>query len=676
MGDNSWMWVLAVLLVFAGLAGTVLPALARRAARLCGLAARGLGRWFRPCRAADADRCSACSRRLSFAIDFAAAALGAKRVGATKYAIIGAALGTLTGIFFGLPGLLIGPFAGAVTGELRLARSLAAGGACRHGDVGGTSVRHAREDRARLYDDRHLRSRVVPVKRLVSFVLSAVGSAAFGLAIIGGVLYAHFLRSGPELEVWHRAPLEQEFTAARADDVRTLADYFALEQRLFAELDREVYAHVEREDQVPYIRYARGSRSDPHRWSHDWNRSFELGPAEGAVGAALLLHGLTDSPYSMRSIGEHLAARGYHVVGLRLPGHGTAPSGLLNFTVEDMRAAVDLAVRDLQGRLSPGQPFLIVGYSNGAALAVDYALRQRADPAHWRRPDGLVLISPAIGISRFAAIGTHAHGTVVRAGVRARGLAGHRAWSSIRTSTARSVSTQRVRSSGSRVVCPAKSRSSRSRALLRDFPPVLAFISTVDSTVHVDAVVDALLEHLEPNGHELVLFDINRNASIQPLLVKDPGPLTGRLLAMKTRSFALTVITNVDPHSMQVEEMRSAVGGRAPTERPLGLQWPAGVSSLSHVSLPFPPDDPLYGYEPVGEDGIVRLGRVEVRGENGLLAVPPWVLMRQRSNPFHSYLTERIDEFIERAQRSSDPAAGSPASPAAAPAPAGTRPST
>ena len=39
-------------------------------------------------------------------------------MGATKYAIIGAALGTLTGIFFGLPGLLLGPFAGAVAGEL------------------------------------------------------------------------------------------------------------------------------------------------------------------------------------------------------------------------------------------------------------------------------------------------------------------------------------------------------------------------------------------------------------------------------------------------------------------------------------------------------------------------------------------------------------------------------
>ena len=84
---------------------------------------------------------------LSFAIDFAAAALGAKRVGATKYAIIGAALGTFTGIFFGLPGLLIGPFAGAVTGELlshgRLPQAARAGMATWVGLLFGTLVKIA-----------------------------------------------------------------------------------------------------------------------------------------------------------------------------------------------------------------------------------------------------------------------------------------------------------------------------------------------------------------------------------------------------------------------------------------------------------------------------------------------------------------------------------------------------
>lgn len=55
---------------------------------------------------------------LAVAIDFIAGMLGAKRVGASRLAVVGAAVGTIVGIFFGIPGLLIGPFAGALIGEL------------------------------------------------------------------------------------------------------------------------------------------------------------------------------------------------------------------------------------------------------------------------------------------------------------------------------------------------------------------------------------------------------------------------------------------------------------------------------------------------------------------------------------------------------------------------------
>ncbi|HEX9208739.1 MAG TPA: DUF456 domain-containing protein, partial [Steroidobacteraceae bacterium] len=54
----------------------------------------------------------------SFVVDFTATALGARRVGATKLAIVGAALGTLAGLFLGIPGLILGPFVGAVAGEM------------------------------------------------------------------------------------------------------------------------------------------------------------------------------------------------------------------------------------------------------------------------------------------------------------------------------------------------------------------------------------------------------------------------------------------------------------------------------------------------------------------------------------------------------------------------------
>jgi hypothetical protein len=167
--------------------------------------------------------------------------------------------------------------------------------------------------------------------------------------------------------------------------------------------------------------------------------------------------------------------------------------------------------------------------------------------------------------------------------------------------------------------------------------------------VRAEAVTDALLDHLAPDGHELVLFDVNRYADVQPLLVSDAGPLTARLRARTERPYALTVITNASAESLQVVEQRAPARSDDVTQRELDLAWPPMTFSLSHVALPFPPDDPLYGYEVTERTRHVQLGRIEIRGENGVLNVPMWALTRQRSNPFHAYLLERIDGFTDAA---------------------------
>ena len=61
-------------------------------------------------------------------MDFVAAALGVKRLGASPRAMAGATIGSLLGLFLGLPGLIVGPFAGAVVGELTMHRDLARAG--------------------------------------------------------------------------------------------------------------------------------------------------------------------------------------------------------------------------------------------------------------------------------------------------------------------------------------------------------------------------------------------------------------------------------------------------------------------------------------------------------------------------------------------------------------------
>ncbi len=408
--------------------------------------------------------------------------------------------------------------------------------------------------------------------------------------LIALAAYWHFLRSGPEPRVWHETLLD-DFTAADVATITTLEDYRKFEDGLFADLREQVYGRIEPRDRGAFNRYSAGSRSDPGIWPVDWNRSFHLEPAPAAGaprGVALLLHGLTDAPYSLRSIGEHLAAVGFEVVGLRLPGHGTTPSGLVTFRVEDMQAAVRMAMMDLGRKAGAAQPIYMVGYSNGAALAVDYTLLALEDAA-LPKPAGLVLISPAIGISRFAAIAQ------LRTGLSSVPGFERAAWQVIQAefdpykynsfSFNAAGETHRLTTRVSkRVLELAKGRT------VEGFPPVLAFLSTVDSTVRAEAVVDALLEHLAPGSHELVLFDVNRYSMVQELLVNDPGPLTQRLLTMPQRTFGLTVITNQSPDTLQVKELRAPVGSGEQSVRPLELAWPRTVFSLSHVALPFPPD--------------------------------------------------------------------------------------
>ena len=376
----------------------------------------------------------------------------------------------------------------------------------------------------------------------------------------------------------------------------------------------------------PHNRFNPGSLSDPNVWDFNWNRTFVLQPAGDAIGGVLLLHGLTDSPYSLRSFGRALATRGYRVVGLRLPGHGTAPSGLLTFEAADLEAATQLAMRDLRASLGAAKPIHMIGYSNGAALAVSYALDARADPT-LPQPAGLVLLSPAISITRLAAIGR------IRTGLSDLQGFGRAAWQQIELE----VDPYKYQSFSFNAAGVTQSFTSRltrrlaasaSEGPLRGIPPILTFLSTVDSTVHASAVIDSLLDRLAPDGHELVLFDVNRLSVVQPMLIADPAPLTRRLLAQTQRPFALTLISNASSQTLQVLERRSPALGAQTTERPLDLAWPRNVFSLSRGIAVSARRSALWlrraGVEPSHTTGQARdTGQEERRAERPELDADP-----------------------------------------------------
>ena len=504
---------------------------------------------------------------------------------------------------------------------------------------------------------------MAPFRLLGKGVLRLVFYGILGvvIAVLGGYI-AWSARRGPVLEPWHTAKLADEFRAGDADRIKTLDDYRALEDRLFATLRREVYDQAPPEKRRRLDRFAAGSLSDPGAGPDNANRTYELA-APGARAAALLVHGLTDSPYVLRRLGERLHAEGVWVVGLRLPGHGTAPVALTRVQWQDWAAAVRLAARDLRAKAGADAPLYLVGFSTGAALSVEYALA-RLEGEDLPEPAGIVLLSPAIGVDALAPVST------AQEWLSHLPRLGKLAWLDLVPEIDPYKYASFATNAGSQIYKVTKRIGERVERLgaagpIRGFPRTLVFQSVADSTVSARAVVRAFLQHLAPEGHALVAFDVNRRAEASSLLKPGVRLPAEQLLTETGLPFDVTLLTNAGPDSQTLVARRRAAGRTEVVDEPTGLEWPAGIISLSHLALPVPPDDPVYGATRPERLTRIYLGRVELLGENGLLAVPISMLLRLRFNPFYGYLEGRTLEFLNL--RPAVP-------PATATAPAGTPP--
>jgi alpha-beta hydrolase superfamily lysophospholipase len=476
----------------------------------------------------------------------------------------------------------------------------------------------------------------------VKHTLKALGYGITGGVAVMIVVLVLQLERRPDLKIWHTVELDAEFTA---DGAKNFEDYLSTEARLFKQLDESVYSRIEPQDRRLINRFHRGSLSDPDRWSPNWNRTFELSGKAPKAGI-LLLHGMSDSPYSLRSLGQRLHGAGAWVVGLRLPGHGTAPSGLVGVKWQDMAAAVRVSMDHLRDKVGD-RPVYIVGYSNGGALAVYYAisaLENNALPS----VDGMVLLSPAIGVTPLAAFAVWQ----ARLG-RLLGLQ-KLAWTDILPEYDPFKYNSFAVNAGDQVYrltaeIQSKMKTLGDKKALERFPPVLAFQSAVDATVSTQALIDGLLGQLSPDGHELVIFDINRLSEIEQILGKDPLKSIEASLDHPGLTFTMSFVTNDSEKSRRVVVRRKRPGDNEIAEMSMGLMWPQGVYSLSHVALPFSPNDPLYGGPAAGNSPGIKLGDLALRGERGMLQIPAAAMLRLRWNPFYPYMERRLLEFVRLA---------------------------
>jgi alpha-beta hydrolase superfamily lysophospholipase len=491
-----------------------------------------------------------------------------------------------------------------------------------------------------------VRERVVKIVRRAAVLVAVVAITLLAVRIWDA-------QRGPPLEPWHTfAPTE---LGAEELDEADWAAYLAAEQAAFDQVQAEVTAELDAAERVPINRYFEGSPVFPGNFAQDWNRSYVIGPDGPPVGAVVLLHGLTDAPYSQRHIAAAYARHGFVAIVPRLPAHGTVPAALTEVEWEDWMAATRLAVREARARVGADLPLHLVGFSNGGALATKYALDAIEDPA-LARPDRLVLISPMIGITAFA---------------RFAGFAGlpavlpkfaKAAWLGIMPEfnpfKYNSFPVNGARQSWrlAQVLQEQISRLAR-EGRLSELPPVLTFQSVVDFTVSTRAIITSLYARLPENGSELVLFDMNRSAKLGPLLSTAADTVLTRILPPPPRRFRTVVITNAGGGDEVAERVVEA-GADTEQVRPLGLVYPLGVFSLSHVALPFPPEDGLYGSDPDPADDFgITLGTIAARGERGALIVSLDSLLRMSSNPFFSYMLGRVEEDLAAPQAAAAPAA-------------------
>jgi len=456
----------------------------------------------------------------------------------------------------------------------------------------------------------------------------------------------------PELRPWHTLELNHEFEASM-EAAYDWNRYLEQEQKLFDELDAYKQDVIMPSIQLASSRYIAGGNWFERRQAHNWNRSYKL-DASNPAGVALVVHGLSDSPYSLKNIAQALNRNGIIVYGLRLPGHGTLPSSLDDVVWQDWLAAVRVAEQHIHQQHA-GLPYFYLGYSTGAALGVKMTLDAVSQGR--KTPDQLFLISPALGVSQLARLANLqrilSHLEAFR---KARWVDVLPEYDPYKYNSFTKNAGRQISRLISQVY--ADIDQLKTAGITTQLPRIISFQSLVDATVSTTDLVNKLYAAINNENSELVLFDVNQMSYYKELITYKPEAVIEALNNLPNSDFRLTLITNQNDSTPAVTEVSWPNSTEQVTERPLALAWPEDIYSLSHTSLPFPADDPVYGYDVKDTDGndVLTLGNLSIRGEQGVLTVPAGKLLRLRSNPFYSYIEKRItDAALQHIQAQTKP---------------------
>lgn len=441
-----------------------------------------------------------------------------------------------------------------------------------------------------------------------------------------------YVNNDLKLMPWHMASPIAELDYDNYSDV----DSYLKDERIFLE---KKYQEVEIKKEELYNRYVRDSGSSPYgHLENDINASFEMIP-ENIKGGVLLLHGLTDSPYTMRDTAKIFYDKGYYVLGLRYPYHGTYPGELLKLNWKDFSKTAKFGSKIIKEKIQDidRSKFYMVGYSTGATTSLQYITYDMLKDEDLPKPDGVFWLSPAMGVSSAAKFGFLDIITSKIPGFSKF------AWLDIYPEYDMAKYNSFAKNPGVQVYnIIKKARGNLSKLNEKEknkLPPIYAYTSIDDATVDAVELFKVIKEIGNTDG-ELTIFDANRkyNNFYKHKVQKVDF---GKGIKKSGISGEIVVVSNFkNKLTDEVEVIRYFDGKEVDESADTNLIWSPFTFSLAHISLPISPENPIYGKESL-------LGELSIKGEKGIVLMSTDMLVRLRYNEFFDYIRESIEKKID-----------------------------
>ncbi len=479
------------------------------------------------------------------------------------------------------------------------------------------------------------------MKFLKKLIRPAIFVIAFLIAVIFIIIIvrAWDSRSMPDLNDWHTTTIDDELLIVNQYDN---IDFYLNDEDAYI---RKMFAKVADKASSKYNRFNPESLVYPLSEDDNLNASFVYDPGEGNTkGVILLLHGLSDSPYHMRALGQIFKEEGFYVLGLRLPGHGTLPSGLQNVTWQQWAKATKWGATQLHQIADErgGIPFYMGGFSTGGALILNYSFNALSDEKLFK-PQKLFLFSPAIGVSQMARLSTW-HKSLSWMGYFKKF-----SWLDILPEYDPAKYNSFTKNAGRQIYLLTVENKNLVQKIANanrqnELSPMIAFQSLVDATVISEDLLE-MYNEIGTSKDKLFVFDINRKYS---------DFMPEKVLNINIRNFEFEQ-TSKPQLSMLINnvEMDSVVGPfscgiykHGNNDELIDVYpehhkaWPAEFFAMSHVAVPISPDDVIYGADS-------DLGTMSVHGERNVLLISSDDFMRIRYNPFFDLMEMEIRNFIE-----------------------------